>query len=151
MSVTALTGNDTIKINDRIMNDFADGNVAELTFPNDLMNLKTGKNGNSIFAFNYSGRQCEMTLRVLRGSADDKFLNNLLALQKNDPAAFSLMQGEFIKQIGNGAGGLTQDIYILSAGAFKKQPDVKDNADGDTEQSVAIYTMIWANAPRTIG
>lgn len=149
--VTSLTGKDTIKINDRILNDFADGDIVNLTFPSDLMAVKTGKNGNSIYAFNYTGQQCEVVLRVIRGSNDDKYLNHLLALMKNDPAAFSLMVGEFIKNVGDGAGNITSDIYILSGGVFKKQSEAKENADGDTEQSVTIYTMMFSNAPRTIG
>lgn len=149
--VTSLTGKDTIKINDRILNDFADGDIVNLTFPSDLMAVKTGKNGNSIYAFNYTGQQCEVVLRVIRGSNDDKYLNNLLALMKNDPADFSLIVGEFIKNVGDGAGNITSDIYILSGGVFKKQSEAKENADGDTEQSVTIYTMMFSNAPRTIG
>lgn len=149
--VTSLTGKDTIKINGRILNDLADGDCAVLTFPNDLTAIKTGKGGNSVYAFNYSGNQAEVSLRVLRGSSDDKFLNNLLALLKNDPAAFSLMQGEFTKNIGDGAGAINNDTYIMSGGIFKKQPEVKENAEGDTEQAIAIYNMIFSNAPRTIG
>jgi hypothetical protein len=149
--VTSLTGKDTLKINGRILNDLADGDCAVLTFPNDLSSIKTGKSGNAIYAFNYSGNQCEVALRVLRGSSDDKYLNNLLSLLKNDPAAFSLMQGEFTKNIGDGAGGISQDTYIMSGGTFKKQTEVKENAEGDTEQAVAIYNLMFSNAPRAIG
>jgi hypothetical protein len=148
---TSLTGKDTIKINGRILNDFADGDCAVLTFPNDISVVKTGKGGNSIYAFKYDGNVCEVALRILRGSADDKFLNNLLALLKNDPAAFTLMQGEFTKNIGDGAGGITTDTYIMSGGTFKKQTEVKENAEGDVEQAVAIYSLIFSNAPRAIG
>jgi hypothetical protein len=151
MPTTSLTGKDTQKINGRILNDFADGDCASLTFPNDLSVIKTGKNGNSIYAFNYSGNQCDVTMRILRGTPDDKFLNNLLATLKNDPAGFTLMTGEFTKNIGDGAGGITQDTYIMSGGTFKKQTEVKENAEGDTEQAVAIYNLIFSNAPRAIG
>jgi hypothetical protein len=151
MATTSLTGKDTQKINGRILNDLADGDCAVLEFPNDLSVVKKGKNGNSIFAFNYSGDTCEVTIRVLRGTADDKFLNNLLALYTNDPAAFTLMTGEFIKNVGDGSGGITSDIYIMSGGVFKKRPGVKDNAEGDTEQAISIYNLIFSNAPRTIG
>ena len=149
--ITSLTGRDVIKINTRILNDLADGDVGNLSFPNDLVALKTGKNGNSIYAFNYSGRQCEVTLRILRGSSDDLFMNNLLALMKNDPAGFSLLTGEFSKVIGDGSGNTKFDTYIMSGGVFKKQPDVKENVDGDTEQAIAIYSLLFSNAPRAIG
>lgn len=151
MPTTSLTGKDTITINGRKLNDFADGNVAELTFPNDLATLKTGKNGNTIYGFNYSGRQCEVTLRLMRGSADDVFMNALLLTLKNNPPAFALMVGEFDKNVGDGTGQITVDAYILSGGTFKRETDVKENADGDTEQAVAIYHLIFSNAPRSIG
>lgn len=149
--IVSLTGIDVIKINGRIIQEGADGDVAVLSFPNDLMNVKTGKNGNSIYAFNFTGQQCELSLRVIRGGADDQYLNGLLALMKNNPAAFSLMQGEFDKNIGDGQGNIKVDSYILSGGVFKKNVEVKENADGETEQSVSIYTMVYSNGPRTIG
>jgi len=151
MATVALTGKDVIKINGRLFNDLADGDCAALTFPNDIAVVKTGKNGNSIYAFKYDGNVCEVVLRILRGSSDDKFLNNILALFKNDPAAFSLLQGEFSKQVGDGSGNIISDTYVMSGGIFKKQTEVKENAEGDVEQAVAIYTLTFSNAPRSIG
>ena len=151
MPTVSLTGKDTVKINGRIMIDFGDGDNAHLTFPNDLAVIKTGKNGNSIISFKNDGRNCELTLRVLRGSADDKFLNNLVALFKNDPAAFALVAGEFVKNIGDGTGAIIADTYIASAGVPKKQPEMLDNADGNTEQAQAMYTFAFCNGDRAIG
>jgi hypothetical protein len=149
--VTSLTGKDTITINSRILNDLADGDCAALTFPNDLTQLKTGKGGNTLYGFNYTGRQCQLVLRLVRGSSDDKFLNQLLSLFKNDPASFTLMVGTLIKNVGDGSGNITNDIYTLSGGAFKKETEVKENAEGEVEQSVSIYTLVFSNAPRSIG
>lgn len=151
MAIVSLTGKDTIKINGRILNEFADGDTANLTHPNDIVAVRTGKDGNAIYAFNHSGRQCEASLRLVRGGADDKFMNNLLNLFKNNPAGFALMTGEFVKNVGDGAGGITQDIYTLSGGAFKRNPDVKENTEGDTEQAVVMYALVFSNAPRAIG
>lgn len=151
MAKVALSGKDTIKINDRILNDLVDGDCVILTFPNDISAVKTGKNGNSIYSFNYTGEQVEVSIRVLRGSSDDKFLNGLLSDFKNNPPYFTLMAGEFIKTIGDGTGSVISDIYIMSGGIFKKNTEGKENAEGDTEQSIAVYSMIFANAPRTIG
>lgn len=150
MSTTALSGNDTIVINNRIFSDFADGNVAELTFPNDIANVKTGKDGNSIYGLNESGKQAEFKLRLIRGSADDKFLNGLLAQQQLNFAGFPLMTGQFIKKIGDGRGNIQSDTYITSGGVFTKQVEAKSNVEGESEQSVAIYTMKFSNAPRVI-
>lgn len=150
MSTIALSGKDTVNINNSVLADLADGNCAELTFPNDIANVKTGKNGNSIYGFNESGKQCEVKLRVVRGSADDKFLNNLLTQQQANFSSFPLMLGQFIKKIGDGQGNVTSDTYIMSGGIFTKIPEAKTNTEGDTEQSISIYTLRFSNAPRAL-
>lgn len=149
MSV-ALSGSDTINIQNRVLADLADGNCVELTFPNDIANVKTGKNGNSIYGLNESGKQSEAKIRVLRGSADDKFLQNLLTQQNANFAGTVLLIGQFIKKIGDGAGNITSDTYIMSGGVFTKQVEGKMNVEGETEQSIAIYTIKFSNAPRVL-
>lgn len=150
MGAVALSGSDTINLNNQILSDLADGNCVELTFPNDIANVKTGKNGNSIYGLNESGKQCEVKLRVLRGSADDKFLNNLLAQQQANFAGTVLLIGQFIKKIGDGQGNITSDTYIMSGGVFVKQIEGKTNVEGETEQSIAVYTIRFSNAPRVL-
>ena len=148
--IVSLTGDDTIAINGTIFVDFADGDTAVLDFPNDITMAKTGKDGNSIFAFNNTGRQCTFVLRLLRGGADDTFLNSLFNLYVNNPAAFTLLTGEFIKNIGDGQGNITQDIYQLSGGIFKRGVNAKENADGDVEQAISIWNLLFTNAPRSL-
>lgn len=150
MGAVALSGSDTITINNTPLADLADGNCVELTFPNDIAAVKTGKNGNSIYGLNESGKQCEVKIRVLRASTDDKFLNGLLVQQQANFAGFSLIIGEFIKKIGDGQGNITSDTYVMSGGVFTKQIEGKNNVEGDTEQSIAIYTLKFSNAPRAI-
>lgn len=148
--IVSLTGDDVIQINGRTLVDFGEGDTAVLEFVGDLTNAKTGKDGNSIYGFNNSGRQVTFTMRLLRGGADDAFLNNLFNLYVNSPVSFVLMVGEFIKNIGDGLGNVTQDIYILSGGTFKKGVGAKENADGDTEQAIAVWTLLFTNAPRSL-
>lgn len=150
MSTIALSGNDTVNLNNRVFTDFADGNCVELTFPNDIANVKTGKNGNSIYGLNASGKQAEMKMRIIRGSSDDKFLNNLLAQQQANFEGTVLLQGTFIKKLGDGLGNVASDTYIMSGGIFVKIPEAKSNVEGETEQSIAIYTIKFSNAPRVI-
>lgn len=150
MPTIALSGSDTIVLNNQPIVDLADGNCVELTFPNDIANVKTGKNGNSIYGLNETGKQCEVKLRVIRASADDKFLNGLLAQQQANFAGTVLMIGQFIKKIGDGQGNIASDTYILSGGIFSKQIEGKNNVEGEAEQSVAMYTLKFSNAPRVI-
>lgn len=147
----SLTGNDTLKLRDRVFADFADQDYASLTFPNDIAALKTGKDGNTIYALNETGRQAELVIRVLRGSSDDKFLQNLLAAQKNDFSGFVTLEGELVKRVGDGLGNVTTDTYLVTGGVFTKNVEVKSNAEGDTEQSVSVYTIAFGNNTRTLG
>lgn len=150
MATIAMTGSDTIVLNTRVLADLADGDCVELTFPNEIANLKTGKNGNSIYGFNASGKHCDLKIRAIRGSSDDKFLNGLMAQQQNNFAGFPLMIGQFIKKLGDGLGNITSDTYVMSGGVFTKQVDAKENVEGDTEQSVVTYTLKFSNSPRAI-
>lgn len=150
MSTVALSGDDTVNLNNRVFSNFADGTCVDLTFPNDIANVKTGKDGNAIYGLNESGKQCEVKLRVIRGSSDDKFLNNLLAQQQANFSGTVLLIGQFIKKLGDGAGNITSDTYIMSGGVFTKIPEAKTNVEGETEQSVVIYTIKFSNAPRVL-
>lgn len=150
MPTVSLTGNDTITISGRTLADFGDGDIATLTFPNELMAVKTGKNGNSIYAFNETGKQAEVTLRLLRNSSDDKFLNNRLSIMRLNPAGFVLLAGTFVKRVGNGLGFIQNDTYILSGGVFTRNVDASSNVEGNTDQAIAIYTLMFTNAPRQL-
>ena len=146
--VAALSGQDTVLLEGRVYTGLMDANTFDLTHPSDIANVKTGKNGNSIYAFNETGKTCEVKLRLVRGCSDDKFLNGRLEQYVADPAAFVLMSGTFVKKIGDGAGNITGDTYILSGGIPTRRVDGKMNTEGDTEQDVAIYTLKFTNAPR---
>lgn len=148
--VIRLVGNDTIKINDRLITDFPDAEVGSLKFPTDISSTKTGKNKNAIIALNESGNQAVLELRVIRGTSDDKFLNALVSLFKSDPPSFVAMTGEVIKRLGDGAGGITSDVHVLSGGVPSKQVETTSHVSGDTEQGVAKYTFTFVEAPRAL-
>ncbi len=148
MNQVSLTGNDTTQIAGRVLTDQGDGDVTKLGFPNDLVQVKTGKNGNSLYNLVASGQQAEVEARVLRGSPDDAFLNALLNQQRADLPSFELMDGYFVKRIGDGQGNVTYDTYILAGGVFTKIPEAAENVEGATDPALAIYKMKFANAKR---
>lgn len=149
-NAVSLTGQDTVIVSDRVLTDFADQDCGMLEFENDLATVKTGKNGNSIYAQNTPGNQAKLTLRLLRGSGDDKFMNGLLQAQQANFSGMVLLTGEFNKKVGDGRGNITTDSYLTYGGIFTKIPGAKTNAEGDTEQSVAIYTVTFSNGVRAI-
>lgn len=150
METVTLSGQDTVKINDRILNDLADGDAVMIEFPNDIAAVKVGKNGNALFSLNESGKQGDVTLRVMRGSSDDKFIQNLLSAQQLDFASFNLMSGEFTKRLGDGAGNITLDNYIMSGGIHSKPVAGKSNVEGDTGQGVSEYKLKFSKALRVL-
>lgn len=145
-----MSGNDSVIINNRVFHDLADNDFAMLKFPDKIANLKIGKNGNAIYSLNQSGKRAEFELRLIRASSDDRFLANLLLQQQNSFQSFALMFGEFIKLVGDGQTNVTNDTYIVSGGIFVSQVDAKSNAEGDSEQSVSVYKLEFANAPRAL-
>jgi len=150
MGATSLTGADVIQIDSRVLTDLADGDAVTLGFPNDLANLKASKNGNMIYAFNEQGKVVDVALRLLIGSADDKYMHSRLQEQINDFSKFILLTGLFVKRTGDGAGNIADVIYQCSGGLIKRQVDAKSNVEGDTEQSVAVYNIMFGNAGKVI-
>jgi hypothetical protein len=146
----SLVGKDTIKVNGYILFDLADGDIATLTFPNELMAVKTGKNGNSLYAFNETGRQCELVVRVIRGGPSDKYLDSVMQQMIKDPPSFILMNAQITKRIGDGRGSVGSDTYVLDGGVIYKQVETKVNVEGDTAQSLSEYHMKFTNSNRRI-
>ncbi len=149
MSINVLTAEDTLTVYDRVLTDFADGDVSALAFAGDTMVVKVGKNKNSIFAKNENGSSATLTIRLIRGSSDDRFMSGKLSAMNRDFVSQSLANGELVKRLGDGQGGVIRDVYTLLGGTFQKNVDGKENVEGDTEQGVAVYTMIFANVKRS--
>ena len=150
MATFSLVGSDTIKINQRILSDLPHGEVAKVTYETDLVTVKTGKTGNSIFAQNASGLAAAMELKLIRGSADDAFMNSILQQYKANPTGFVLMNAELVKRLGDGLGNVVADAYVLTGGVISKQVEVMSNVEGDVEQAVSTYAMKFAFAARAI-
>lgn len=151
MSIYALTGNDNLILNDKVITELTDGSTVEVSYQNDRVGVSTGKNGNTVFADNRTGLNAVLTLRVVRGGKDDAFLNGLSIAQDRDLPSFALMNGSFTKRIGDGSGTVRFDNYVLLGGAFQRFPDVQENLVGETEQGTVVYTIIFAKAMRALG
>lgn len=143
MSDVSLTGQDTVQIDGIIFSTLADGIPFDIVFPEDLGAVKIGKNGNAIYAKNEQGRKADVTLRVLLGAVDDKYLTGRIQEWIDDPSTFTLLTGMFVKRVGDGQGNIESKIYNMSGGFFKRQVDAKTSAESDTDQSVAIYRITF--------
>lgn len=146
-----LSGNDTVTLDGQLLSDFADGAIAMLEFQNELASTKTGKNGNTIVGENKMGEIGILTLRLLRGSADDKQRNTRLTQQLNNFSGFVMVQGTLTKFLGDGRGNVTKDSYTLSDGVYINPVNGESNVEGSTDQSVAIYKIRFSKARRSLG
>jgi len=149
MTTYTITGEDTLTIADRVFTDIADADNSTITFPNNIVEMKTGKNQNSIYARNATGDNADMVLRLVRGSSDDIFLQRKIASMLSDFASTTLLIGEFVKHLGDGQGNKIRDVYTLAGGVIVKKVEGKSNSDGDIEQGVAVYNLKFANAVRS--
>ena len=146
----ALTGSDAVVIDSRVFADFADGDIVVIDYANNLLELKKGKNGNAIFAANAQGEVATATIRLIAGSADDKYMNSRLAEYRNDPAAFILMSAEFTKRAGDGSGNISAIIHSLEGGIIQKVPGTKENIEGDTDQAVSSWVVVFSRGKRLV-
>ena len=137
----ALSGTDTLIINDIVQSGLADGDFAVFDFPDDIAQIKVAKDGNMLVALSQKGNLADVTFRYIRGTTDDKTFNALVASFQANPSGFTLMQGEFIKKIGAGDGSNISDNYVFSSGVPSKLQPVKGNADGEPDQGVSVYKM----------
>lgn len=150
MPIFNIVGDDTLTLYDRVINDFADGDVSTFTFNNDRTTAKTGKNGNTIFPLNETGKNAVAVLRIMKGSSDDAFLQGKLTQSDNNYSSTALAAGEFVKNLGDGASNIRREVYSLAGGMITRYVDSKSNVEGDAQQGVSVYNFIFARAARSI-
>lgn len=150
----AYTAVDTICLEDYngkwILSDLSDGTCAELTAPNELSAITTGYSGNCLGSHNEPGRQRELTLRLVKGSLDDKRLNSNYNLWKDRSDSFVPLRGYFTKLIKNSYGADTVDTVECYFGLPSGQPTQATITDGNTEQVVSVYTIRFGNSKRVM-
>lgn len=145
MASVTLTGKDVIKIDGRLITALAAGDCGKVEFPEKIGQVKVSKDGGAVYTLVSSGLMAHLTLLVLRGSADDKYLRARLQEFKNDPSNFILVQGLISKRIGDGKGNITTDVYQCDDGIFDQQPGVLVNTEGAPEQGHVEYMITFRN------
>lgn len=154
-----VTGNDIVQIGLSAsglttITSFADGDYARVTFPNDIMNFTIGKNRNMLAAYNAMGTLAELELRLLRGSKEDKFLQDQFPTFASDELSFSFIFAKVIKNLGVSNEGATastiEEIYTLNNGIISKAPEIVSNVSGSTDQGVVVWQIRFAEFTRTV-
>lgn len=146
--ITGVAGNDVLIINGVIITGHADGDAFKLEPQGPISQYKISKDGNSILALQNTGILCKLTVRLVRDCLDDRTLNGLLQSWIASPNTFVLLDATYVKSTGDGKGNVTDEVYSLSGGTFETIPSATTNMDGNTEQSVTVYTLWFRNDAR---
>lgn len=146
--ITGVAGKDVLIINKQVLTAYADGDAIKFTPQGPVAQMKVSKDGNSIYAMAYSGIAAKVQVRLVRGSLDDITLNGYLQQWISDPASFALLSGSYVKRIGDGKGQTVNEVYQLAAGVIESIPEGLTNPEGNTEQAVVMYTLLFRNDVR---
>lgn len=149
MSGFALTGADTSIVFGRNLTNFGKGDVVKCDYPGDFVKVEQGKNGNTIYALDNSGLLAKLTIKLLRGSPDDRFMSAIVAAAAADLPTFDLGIGTFVKRIGQGNGQVVYDTYVLAGVCPTKKQPASENTDGDPEQAQVMYEFTAAFSDRS--
>lgn len=142
MEKFVLTGDDTFIVNGQVITDMANGDVVTVVMDNDISATVVGKNKNTIIAKDEQGALGTVTFRLLKGTSQDRMMNNYYKTYVADSATFILGTGSMSKRLGDGSGNVTFDNYMLKAGHFNRQPsEATINVNGSTDQAVTVYSM----------
>ena len=145
----AYTGSDILEFNGSLITNVANGDVVTITYPNELMGMVTGKNGNSVAVHNEMGREADAVIRVIKGSPDDKRLNGYVTAWKNRLDTFEPLSATFTKVI-TVDGGITNEVTTLRFGVPVKPVETRENVEGDVEQAIAVYSFRFADSDRAL-
>lgn len=150
MATYTITGDDTLTLNNRVFTDFATDDFSTITFDNNLSELKTGKNQNTIFAKNETGNNATLNIRLMKGSSDDRYLQGIISADERDYVGSGLINGEFVKRLGDGESNIIREVATLLGGKIQKKVPTKGNSSGDIEQGVSVYVVMFANGKISI-
>lgn len=150
MLTVSLSGDDTAQINNQVLSTLANQDPFHVTFPNEMANVEQGKNGNTMYAQNQMGFLADVSLRILLGGVDDKYLNSLLQQQVTAFSSFTLLTCLFNKRVGDGSGNISTVKYQLQGGIIMKGVEAMTSARGDVNQSVAVWPIRFGNWTRII-
>lgn len=146
--ISAVAGKDVLIINGVVLTGYADGDAIKLEPQGPIAQMKVSKDGNSIYALQYSGIVAKLSVRLVRACFDDTLLNGLLQQWIADPSLFVLMSGSYVKRVGDGKGNVTNEVYQLAGGVFEAIPGGHSHMEGDTDSSVTVYTFLFRNDAR---
>ncbi len=86
-----------------------------------------------------------------RGAEMTSFCWGFITSNKTISPLTVLLQGAFVKQLGDGAGNVSYDTYTTIGGIFTKAQGVTSNPEGNNEQNTTVYEIMFSNTARALG
>jgi hypothetical protein len=138
------SGNDTVEIDGRHLTDFADGDVAVLSYPNQKISKFSGDDENTITVANTAGNQVQLQLRLLQNSRDYQYLKLRMAQQDYDLVSMLKLTGSFTKITGDETGNVNKDTINCYGGNFLNGVQFTKGKSGNVEVAVAVFTILFS-------
>lgn len=145
----AIVADSTLIINERIISELANSTSVDLTPPSELVQMNIGKNGHILVGENAQGKMTDLKIRIVLGGSDDKFLNSLLTQANQRLSTFVPLTCK-VSHIVRNAEEVNLVQHILGEGVFAQLIPASMNAEGDTEQAVAVYSFKFGRYRRVI-
>lgn len=156
MPAFSLVGDATVSITPaggatRVLTDFADGTIFDIDYVSDLINSTTGKEGNTVFVKDERGRNGKGSMRILKGSSDDNYLNGLFTDMKSSfGSGTKILTIDIVRKIVDGTGTTLTESFNLQGCLLTQMPKTSVNVHGDTEQAISVWNMVAADVNRSI-
>lgn len=133
----------TLTLNGYAFQDFADGDIIALTFPNDKTSQTIGSNQTTVVKDRLNGDVGEMTVNIIKFGNDDIFLNPYA----ENGAIAGLLNGTLQRNYTRDGQDFVES-YNLSGGSIMTKPDNTINTQ-DGEETLS-YGIRFAFAKRVI-
>lgn len=134
-------GSGTIIINDYTFNNVASGTFFNLELQGDVATRTALGNGGAIISRNFTGKQANVTIKVVAGSLDDAQLTSFYKDQENNFEESPFLSGSYNLITLNSAGRSVQTKYILSGGCIITAPNISLSAEGAVEDMERTWVL----------
>ncbi len=109
---------------------------------------RIGRDGFPLVSPDFKDRSGTLTLRLVTGSSEDKYLYNEITSYLNDPSSYSPIEGRILQRVG-GYNRVTT-TYKLSGGVVKGIPALSIKKVKNKEVVISEWTLSFCKIEREV-
>lgn len=139
--------------NGRPLTNFADLSIIDLQPTDDTGTMKIAADGSAIFAPNIQSEQHTLNFRLVKGSADDIFINSAkksVAISGGLKSGTAFSNVSIVRPLSREDGTIIRETVICTGGVFYQNVAITINLEGDTESLVTPYNMLFRKIERIL-